>query len=1274
MPSQLDSNELVKAYKKKFGDMFFYILQKLLITNDAIVAGGSVLAPYDTTGKTKINDLDIYVHERNAQSLFAQFSNIKLTPDMMFGFVPNDSYNTMMEMAEESPDAVERINTNEGATSDNILVPLFKFENSKYSRKLQPPYDRSFFVKNNILLRLPMFGRGFTNDSPIYIALDERYIYQFPYIKIDVLVVDDSVSLTSVPENFDLSFCKVWWNGNEVLATNPDDISNKRGTLSPDYVSALLQGNRFTLDRISKYKNRGFKVIIPNMCIPEQVLEKQTKEIVSDERWIVSKIIEGIEILLNDGEKLVKKTFSDVPPPIKTCFDNKKQKFIKEISQNDRTIYSSTIFILDALKNFNKDYQGPIFTMENINNLYVNLFEFLELDLEGLRLLLNVNHQGLPDCDFGDGQYTNDMTQRKFIEPKEQFIQEIKTIFYKMWALQEGSDNLDEFRRENANKEIPENIKKEVLQRFFQIYMVKCQIATLKNICEKWIAGNWPRELSHRKRTKNIFKKYLGIINNTFPDLDENNKLDKLIMDSDFLMNKVLDDTLIPKPYYSQEFPTCEQSPYLIFLLPEYIYTKKYQDKIEDPRISYVVYRNNSCSVPIKGYVKPIPEFGGLIEPNQVFDTREQCQEYKKQLLIEQQRRTAEARERGLAQYGDLTDPDVSGDIDDFVIPGGTYGVDEIPGKCYRAEDSGKDLSEKWYEKGKILFLMHFSEIDPNQEDLTVCVSKEYLEERMNSSTNIYYTCNGPRVSILNGDRRRQVIPIEEVRPDERYDRLPLRGADVTNQEETFIKINMAEEQLRDESGQLTVDTTVPAYLRINDVRKIIQIINENPDKTRVFSLIPDGERTHTVTKSVMDGGSIVGGFHCQNNSVINIFKVREFVPKTGAPGEWRDIITLPPPPPPVSPPQIPRTSGLNLPIDDILAPFTREVEGTEINEQQRPAEDTVIEDQELRILPGQIEQQDYYLDLDELQERIRALGPGQNSDWEQRFFQNREAGNYDVRFLSRLRRWLDESEADPELFAVLGPDDFRPDPPITEEENIDELVIPGQVEEQDFNPDLDNLYQRLDNLVDDEITQIRADPPDPLNQTTENLINDARNYLGQGWRDRLDLIRTPYSNDDLVFLSRLRRWLEESERNRDLRFWNPQDFRADPPLDVDRIYEIFADGAGSDTGSIGELASESDDDEEESNTARQLFADDQSIDENNNQITQEEFEDLITDTRMAIVNANMRMTRARQELFNQEETDNAYDILDNTTIEDVDRIYELRRLIDERLQNLPNP
>ena len=1195
MPSQLDSNQLVKAYKKKFGNMFFHILQKLITANNAIVAGGAVLAPYDESGKTIINDLDIYVHERNAQSLFAQLSNIKLTPDMLFGFIPDDIYNALMMTVDDNPEAVERINTNEAVTSDNVLLPLFQFETNNFNTKLQPPYDRSFFVKNNILLRLPINGKGFNNRSPMYLAIDPRYIDHFPYIKIDVLVVADNVPLTSVPENFDLSFCKVWWNGNEVLATNPDDIRNKSGTLSYDYISALVQGNRFTLDRIAKYKNRGFKVIIPSMCIPEQVLEKQTKEIVSEERWVVSKIIQGFETIFNTAKIINNAILSHRTTTeqgeamdrrkLIPCFISKKERLIKEIAQNNITKYNPTIFLIDALKNFNKDYMGPIFTMENINNLYIKLFEFLELDLEGLRLLLNVNNRSIPYCNELSEE-TNKMIEDKLISPKTQFIEEIKTIFYKMWALQENPHSLlsdsswssqyKTFRSKNANKEIPENIKKEVLQRFFQIYTSKCQISTLANICKEWIAGRARR----RGDEKGIFKKYLGIINNAFPELDKNNKLDKLIMDSNFLMNKVLDDKLRPISYYVQEVPECEYSLYINILFPEYIFTKKYQDKIEDPRISYVVYRNNSCSVPIKGYVKPIPEFGGSVEPNQVFDNKEQCQEYKKQnVLAEQQRRTAEARERSIAKYGDLTDPDVSGNVDDFVIPGGTYGVDEIPGKCYRAEDSGKDLSKKWYEKGSILFLMHFSEIDPNQQDLTVCVSKEYLEERMTDNTNIYYPCTGPRAEILNGDRRGQIIPIENLRPEDRYDRLPTRWADITNQDETFVKINMAEEQLRNELGEKTVDTTVPAYLRINDVRKIIQIVSENPDKTRVFSLLPDGERTHTVTKSVMVGEGNVGGFHCQNNSVINIFKVREFAPKTGAPGEWTDIDTRPTQAPSYSP----STPSYN---PGILAPFTRQTEGTEINEEQRPTEDTVVENEELRILPGQVEEQDYYLDLDELRERIRSLGPRANRDWRQSFVWRRRAGDYDVRFLSRLRRWLDEAEADSAVMR-LGPDDFRPDPPIIEED-IDELVIPGQVEEQDYNPDLDNLYQRLDNLyqrldnlIDDEITQIRTESDTP-DYTREELISNARDYLGQGWRDRLDEIITPYSNDDVVFLSRLRRWLEESE----LRFWNPQDFRADPPLEDqrgDQVAEALADGNVSDTDEPG----------------RQLFADDQSIDEN---------------------------------------------------------------------------
>ena len=1084
MPTEFDSNQLVETYKKTFGNMFFRILQKLLIANDAIVAGGGVLAPYDTTGKTAIHDLDIYVHERNAQSLFAQLSNIIVTPDFLFGFIPNEEYETILDLTERvnEPIETERININKPATSDNVLLEFFNFKTNQHKTKFQPPYDKSFFVKNNILLRLPMNGLGFNDESNTSNILERVNLAQhFPIISMDILVVDDNVSLISVPENFDLSFCKIWWDGKQVWATNPDDITNKTGTLSDDYISALLQGNKFTMDRILKYKNRGFKIIIPE--VPQKtVVETTKKQLISDQRWVISKIIPQIKILFN-LEKILEYAYKEQDSDTLLCFHYKKIEFIKNLTtENNITKYNLSIFILDALKNFNKDHQEFIFTMENINNLYVNLFEFLELDLQALKLLLNFNDQ-VPQFTSDIIENTNNIIQNIFIPPKEQFIEEIKTIFYKMWALQENSDNLDNFRNKNADKEIPENIKKEVLQRFFQIYILKCKISVLSTGLLKRVSN---KEVG--------FDRYLKIINNAFSNLEETNKLDKFIMDSKFLMDEVLNNKLIPSPNNRFKFfPKCEYSPYINFLFPEYIYTKKYQDKIKDPRISYFVYKNNYCTGPIKGYFKPTPEFGGSVEPNQVFDTKDQCQEYKKQLLTEQQRRTAEARERAFAQYGDLTDPDVSGDVDDFVIPGGTYGIDEIPGKCYRAEDSGKDISKKWYEKGNILFLMHFSEIDPAQEDLTVCVSKEYLEKRMFDPTNIYYTCNGPNAEILNGDRRGKIIPIGKVRPDEIYDRLPKMGpgsAEPSNEYETFVKINIGQEILRNEKGEKTVDTTVPAYLRINDVRKIIQIINENPEKTKIFSLIPDGVRTHTITKHVYDTWEDVSGFHCQNNTFINIYKVREFVPKTNAAGEWKDledvILTIDSPPP-----QLTR-QGSNI-YGGILAPFTRQEEGTEITEQQRPTEDTVIDDYE---------------------------------------------------------------------------------------------VIPGQVEEQDYNPDLDNLYQRLDDLIELEISEIRTDPnveEIPL----EERIQEARFYLGKGWRDKLDEIITPYSNDDIVFLSRLRRWLDKATRTREFRFWNPEDFIADPPLEDqrgDQVAETLADEDISDTDAL---------------PARQLFADDQSIDEN---------------------------------------------------------------------------
>ena len=66
---------------------------------------------------------------------------------------------TQQEMAEESPDAVERINTNEGATSDNIL----SFLNLKTANIAENfnPLRQTFIVKNNILLKITHVWKRF---------------------------------------------------------------------------------------------------------------------------------------------------------------------------------------------------------------------------------------------------------------------------------------------------------------------------------------------------------------------------------------------------------------------------------------------------------------------------------------------------------------------------------------------------------------------------------------------------------------------------------------------------------------------------------------------------------------------------------------------------------------------------------------------------------------------------------------------------------------------------------------------------------------------------------------------------------------------------------------------------------------------------------------------------------------------------------------------------------------------------------------------------------
>jgi hypothetical protein len=78
---------------------------------------------------------------------------------------------------------------------------------------------------------------------------------------IDIMAVRNARSPLDVVQNFDLSFCQLWYDGKGVWATHPQDVKTKSGVLQGDYTKLLIETqNQFLRKRMDKYKRRGFTI------------------------------------------------------------------------------------------------------------------------------------------------------------------------------------------------------------------------------------------------------------------------------------------------------------------------------------------------------------------------------------------------------------------------------------------------------------------------------------------------------------------------------------------------------------------------------------------------------------------------------------------------------------------------------------------------------------------------------------------------------------------------------------------------------------------------------------------------------------------------------------------------------------------------------------------------------------------------------------------------------------------------------------------------------
>jgi hypothetical protein len=252
----LHSETFENFFKEKINinDAELSRIKQLLRDTQSIIAGGAVLRAYNNyiennRGFTSI-DFDTYVHFDQAKNFIDGIQNILLNSCT---FVYESSYVT-------------------------------------------PPYDGSFLKKNNILGRfmLMLSSRG-----------------QFAsYAYFDILVVSNEKPLVDVVNSFDLSFCKIWYDGTNVISMDREGLLNKTGELGEDYVKSFLDGNKYTIERVKKYKERGYKIKV-KLNNPYIIKKKENNTISSPQDWVLRNVVKFI--VFNDQNILMLSLFELEP-------------------------------------------------------------------------------------------------------------------------------------------------------------------------------------------------------------------------------------------------------------------------------------------------------------------------------------------------------------------------------------------------------------------------------------------------------------------------------------------------------------------------------------------------------------------------------------------------------------------------------------------------------------------------------------------------------------------------------------------------------------------------------------------------------------------------------------------------------------------------------------------------------------------------------------------------------------------------------------------------
>jgi hypothetical protein len=85
----------------------------------------------------------------------------------------------------------------------------------------------------------------------------------------DIMTVRNRKRPIDVVNNFDLTFCQTWWDGERIWASHPDDVRSMKGKLQGDYRILFLQRNKFIAARVKKYITNGYAISLDEFTADE---------------------------------------------------------------------------------------------------------------------------------------------------------------------------------------------------------------------------------------------------------------------------------------------------------------------------------------------------------------------------------------------------------------------------------------------------------------------------------------------------------------------------------------------------------------------------------------------------------------------------------------------------------------------------------------------------------------------------------------------------------------------------------------------------------------------------------------------------------------------------------------------------------------------------------------------------------------------------------------------------------------------------------------------